>query len=282
MKITGIIRAVISILLAFLLSVSFALLLCAGVAKLTALSDDYPAKVVVKSGYGEEMHKDLYEHFVSWGAACNIGEEFFEYFFENTFTPEFIENDAQNYLKEIYTNKEASVNTDELNSALRTGLKEYAVRQGFGAQATLDDDIGQITDELCTMYKSYVRIPGTSTITGMVKRADKYINYALVGLAGAAVVCLMILLLIYKDKRKSLMYICSGFFGAFLMLLACPAYIRATNLIGKVNITAKGLYSLIVTYANGILEAVIASSAIALICAVFFLIIYLVKAKKEA
>ncbi len=282
MKITDIFKTVISILLAFLLSVSYALLLCAVAGKMTVLSGDYLKKAVAESGYGEEMHKDLYNHFVSWGAACNIGEEFFKDFFEKTFTPDFIENDAQNYLNEIYTNTEANVDTEELNSALRTALKEYAVKEGFGAQATLDDDVGQIADELCNMYKSYLRIPGTSTITGMVKRADKYINYALIGLLGAELICLLILFLFYKDKKKSLMYICSGFFGAFLMLLACPLYLRASNLIGKVNISAKALYSLIVTYVNGVLEAVIAASFIALICAVFFLIIYLVKAKKEA
>ncbi|MCR4594447.1 MAG: hypothetical protein K5761_05275 [Clostridiales bacterium] len=280
MKITEILRAVISILLAFLLSISFSLLMFAGVGKLTALSGDYIVNAVIKSGYGEKMQSDLKYHFVSWGAACNIGEDFFEDFFKNVLTPEYIENEAKNFLRDIYTNPKATINTDNLNSVLRTKLKEYAVKKGYGAQKTLDEDLARIADELCNMYKSYIRLPGASTINSMIKRAEKYINYAILGPAVAAIFCMLLLILFYKDKKKSLMYICSGFFASFLMLFACPLYLRSSNLIGKVNIGTKALYSLVVTYVNGIFEALIASSVIALAFAVFFLIIYIVKAKK--
>ncbi len=275
-------RTIVITVLAFILSISFTLLTLLCVAENTLLAPSFALKTLEKSNYCTDIHDDLYTEFVSYGYACNIGEDYFDDFFENSLTEDFIYHDVEKHLVNLYSNPESEINTDNLSQAIKTTLKQYAVSRGYGSQTSIDEDVDKISEELSDIYKGYLSLPAASTISAMLTRIKSYVPYAFAGLIALVVVSFILILVSYKTKKISLMYLISSFIASFLMILAFPMYLRFSNFIGKINIMGKAVYSLVVTYTNSFLESVLIYSAIPLVISLFLLIIYFAKAKKES
>ena len=274
-------RTVLSVILAFVLSLSLTVLSVAVVADSTVLSSEYAAKSLQRGGFGSAVRDDLYTEFLSYGNACNIGDSFFEKFFNDTLSADFINSDAVVYIVEVYYDSKATVDTGRLEEALKPALYDYAVEMGYGDQPNLDDDLNLIVSELCSIYKAHIELPAVSTLNKMIMRANKYIDIAIIAIAAFILLCAVVLLFSYKPKIEPFMYLTCASAGAFLMTLALPLYLRVTNTIGKVNITGKAMYSFVVTFGNGVLNAfLIAAGALAILTA-FFAILYALRIRKE-
>lgn len=273
------IRSVTAVILAFLLSVSILGLSLLCVARLTALNPSYAERTLKKCGFGEKKQAELKTELVSYGNACNIGGDFFDGFFASTLTADFIENDAVNYYNAVYLDSKASPDSSELEKKLKPALEEYAKTMGYDDE-TLDEDLDVIVGEMGQIYASILSLPSEQTVHSMISRFTRICNVALLGATVFTVLTALVLLVMFKPKVHSVRHLIYAFSGATLMLLVCPMYVRIANLIGKVNIVSKAMYSFVVSFVNGVLDwSLICAAACAVITAVLA-VVYLKLSKK--
>ena len=274
------IRSAVAVIIAFLMSICIVGSCVIGVAELTALNPSFAKTTLTKSGFGEKKSGELKTELVSYGNACNIGGDFFDEFFEKTLTPSFIEDEAQAYYEAVYTDPKAKIDASHIESMLKPALIEYAGKMGYAGEETLEEDVNLIAGEMGEIYSGVMSLPSVSTITSLVLKISRYCKMGLIAaLCGTAFTALM-LLLMFKPKVYSVRYLIYAFSGAFLMLLVVPLYLRITNLIGKVNIVSKALYSFIVSFGNGVLDCLIASAVVCLIITVILAVIHSLLSKR--
>ena len=274
------VRSAAAVIIAFLLSVCIFGLSGLCVLKFTALNPSYAKGVLVKCSFGEKKLGELKTELVSYGNACNIGGDFFDGFFEKTLTAEFVENDASAYYSALYTDKNAKPDSSKLQEEIKPALAEYAKANGYDDE-NLDEDLNVIAGEMGEIYSNILSLPATSTIFSLLSRLTRYVNCGLAAAAGGTVLLMLMLVLMFKPKVHSVRHLVYAFSGAFLMLLVCPLYVRIANLIGKVNIVSKALYSFTVSFGSGILDALIISSAVCLVIAVALAAVYMKLSKSE-
>ena len=152
---------------------------------------------------------------------------------------------------------------------------------GYENQPSLDDDLNLIVSELAVIYKGHFSMPSVGTIHNILARANKYYSVCILALGVFSVLCAAVIVFSYKPKIEPFMYLTCSFAGAFLMTLALPLYLRLANVVGKVNITGKAMYSLVVTYGNGVIDAVLAASAVMALLTVVFAILFKLRLKKD-
>jgi len=274
------IRSAVAVIIAFLMSICIVASCVIGVAKLTALNPSYAKRIIEKSGFGEKKSEELKTELVSYGNACNIGGDFFDEFFEKTLTPLFIENDAKTYYEAVYTQKNAKPDTAHIESMLKPALVEYAEKMGYADEESLDEDINLIVSEMGQIYSGVMSLPSVSTVNTLISKLTGYCEMGLIAALGGTLLTGLMLLFMFKPKVYSVRYLIYAFSGAFLMLLAIPLYLRITNLVGKVNIVSKALYSFIVSFSNGVFDGLIISAAACLIITVLLGVIYLLLLKR--
>ena len=275
------IRGAVSVFLSFLLCISLVLISAAAVLRGTLFNESFIKKTLQKSGYGKQVQSELYTQFLSYGNACNIGDSFFEKFFKDTLTEEFIDNNTAKYFEDIYTSSKAKVDTSALEKALKPALYEYAVEMGYENEPTLDEDLDVIVGELAEIYAKFMALPKVSTINSVLTRYGKAVDIALVCLLAFAIVVSVIIFVSYKKKAEPIRYYIYALSGAFLMTLAFPLYVRFSGLVEKVNITSKSLYSLIVNYANDILYGFFICSAVLAVGVAVYAVIYAKTVKRN-
>jgi len=273
-------RSAVAVIISFLMSICIVATVIIGVARMTALSPSYAKRIVLNSGFGEKKMNELKTELVSYGNACNIGDDFFDGFFKKTLTKELIEKDAVKYYSLIYSELKPSVDTAHLEEPLKTALVEYAEKNGYAEDETLDEDINLIVGEMCEIYSGVLSVPSVSTIHSLISKAKSLCDVALLAAAGGLLLTAFMLLFMFKPKVYSVRYLIYAFSGAFLMLMAAPLYIRITNTIGKVNVVSKSLYSFIVSFGNGVLDSVIIGACVCAVITAVLSLVYIKLLKK--
>ncbi len=273
-------RSAVAVIISFLMSICIVATVIVGVVRLTALSPSYARRVIMNSGFGEKKSNELKTELVSYGNACNIGDDFFDGFFEKTLTKELIEQDAVKYFLLIYSELKPSVDTAHLEEPLKAALIEYAEKNGYAEDETLDEDINLIVGEMCEIYSGVLSVPSVSTVHSLITKAKSLSDIALFAAAGGFVLTGLMLLFMFKPKVYSVRYLIYAFSGAFLMLLAAPLYLRISNVVGKVNVVSKSLYSFIVSFGNGVLDSVIIGACVCAVITAVLSLIYIKLSKK--
>jgi hypothetical protein len=251
-----------------------------GVAKFTALNSSYAKHIIAKSGFGEKKSAELKTELVSYGNACNIGGDFFDEFFEKTLTPSFIENDVKAYYETLYYDRDAKIDTAQLELLLKESLLKYAEDKGYADEETLEEDIDLIAGEMGEIYSGVLSLPSVSTVTSLIIKLNRYCVLGLTAVTAVFFLTAFMILFMFKPKVYSVRYLIYAFSGAFLMLMALPLYLRVTNLIGKVNIVSKALYSFVDSFGNGVLDGIIISSCVCALITAVLVFAYIRLSKK--
>ena len=274
-------RAAVCTLLSFILAVCLVLLSVLAVVKLTVLTPSFLVGSLEKSGYGTELRSELKNKLISYGNACNIGDDFFNKFFDETLTEEYILNDVSEYVIQMYSSSSPKVETEQLSSALKTALLSYAVERGYENDATLDEDLNVIVGEIDEIYSGYIAIPAASTINSVVSRFAGLINLALPVSAVFTLFVALVIFLSFRKKSNPVRYFIYASSAAFLMTTVLPLCVKLMGIIDKVNIVSKSIYSLVVTYANSVLNAFFICSAVLAVITVGLIVLYVTLKNNE-
>lgn len=272
-------RSVLCGLLSFLLSVSLVLLCILGTLKLTALNPAYTSYVCVHSGYAQSVWEEMKEEFVSYGAACNIDESFFDGVFENIITPQLITEYTKSSVEGFYKNSPSDKTSDEqIKAQLLEALKSYAEEKGFVINDALVENLEVISDEMNSMYLVYADMFNTSyfnTASNMLTRYMPLLKWAVLGIAVFALLAIIVIRLFFKKAKNYLRYYIYSASGAALMLAIAPAAALILKIASKINIVNASLYYLATGFINGFLIALL---AVAAVMAVITVILTLIRA----
>ena len=275
-------RSVVCTLLSFLLAICVVLTSALAIVSQSMLRSSFAEKIIKKSGYAESLHTKLYDEFVSYGNACNIDEKFFEDFFANQFTEEFIENDAVNYYKSIYDGTVSdSLDTSSFKELVKPALLSFAVSVGYAENDELKSNIAVMADELGTLYSAFSALPYAANISSVISQYSKYASYGILGGVIASLVIILLLFASFKKKYNAVRFLIYSFSSSALMLFVLPLYALKSGIVSKVNISLAPLYSLVTCYGNSVLKLFIVSALfMAAVTAILSAAYYLMQ-KKE-
>lgn len=277
------VRSVICTVVSFIMSLCITgTVLCSTLAA-TALNPSFAAAVAARSEYAEHLAEELKEEFISYGNACNIDASFFDSVFETAITPARIDTDTQLQLHNFYAGTLEIADTDDLETDLLARLQQYAQDRGFELTDEVNENLGEIAEELCELYNAYVSVFSMSyfkTVSNMLVQYRPYAWYAAAACALGFVVSAVIIRLYYQKKKNFLRYFIYAFSGAALMVLIAPLAALLSDVGGRINIASASLYALATDMINGIFGAMAASAIVPVLCTVLLAVVWR-KAKRE-
>lgn len=262
-------RSITCGLVAFLLCLAVTLLCLLSAFKLTVLNPKFTIRVLNSSSYSEELHKELKEHFISYGSATNIDEAFFDEVFEDIITKDQISATTEIAVKNFYGNNVRSeVDTKNLETRLQQALYDYAASKDFEATEELDDNIKTITKELCDMYKAYVGLFNSSyfkTGASMLQRYSPWVDRLMIAVAVFALIAIIVIRLSFKRAKNYLRFFIYASSSSALMLLVGPAIALIMRIGNKVNIANLSLYSFVSSFINSTFICILLFAALMII-----------------
>lgn len=284
---TKIFRSIMCGLLAFFISLSLLLISSVLVVKLTVLNPNYVVSVLNKSNYSDHLHAELKNEFISYGAACNINESFFDKAFEEIITVEQINKDTEESIRDFYSNN-VKVDADytEIQDKLFEQLKTYASENGYTLDSNTVGNLGIISQELAELYDSFVGTFKSSyfkTAADLLSRYAPLLNYALIGISVFALLAALVIFLSFGKLKNRLRYIIYATSGATLMILVAPAAALIMGIGNRVSIIADAsLYGLVSGFINNFfVSMLIAGGVMAVITVILHIIRIKVSPKKH-
>lgn len=270
-------RSVICVIVSFLLSVFLFLTAFAVVIRATALNSKFAVNVICKSGYSEDLHKELKEQFISYGNAGNVDESFFDSIFENVITPQMLDNDSEKIITAFYKGEAMQeVDTTEMQAKLTDALLKYAEEKNFAITDELKTNIADMSVQFGELYNSFVNIFANSYFQqagSLIGRYTPLVNYAIIALAVLVLIAMFILRMYYKKRKNVYRYYIYSFSGATLMMLAGPMAALIMKIGNRINIGTASLYGLASGLINGILISfLIAAAVLAVLTALLILL----------
>lgn len=277
------VRSVICTVVSFIMSLCITgTVLCSTLAA-TALNPSFAASVAARSAYAEHLSEELKEEFISYGNACNINASFFDSVFETAITPARIDTDTQLQLHNFYAGTSEIADTDDLETDLLARLQQYAQDRGFELTDEVNENLGEIAEELCELYNAYVSVFSMSyfkTVSNMLTQYRPYAWYAAAACALGFVISAVILRLYYQKKKNFLRYFIYAFSGASLMVLAAPLAALIGGVGNRINIASASLYALATDMINSVFGAMAASAIVPALCTVLLVVVWR-RAKRE-
>ena len=278
-------RSVLCGLLSFLLSVSLVLLCVLGVIRLTVLNPSYVAFICDKSGYSQATWSELKEEFVSYGAACNIDESFFDGVFENIITPQRISEYTVNGIENFYSSEQQEkASTEQLDGELLEALKSYAEEKGFALNDSLIENLQVMSGEMCEIYLAFADMFNSSyfnTASNMLNRYIPLFKLALIGIGIFALLTIIVIRLFFGKAKNYLRYYIYATAGAALMLAVGPAAVLILNFASKINIMNASMYNLATGLVNGFFWALLLAAAVMALLTVILAVIRIIIIKKH-
>ena len=280
---TKIFRSIMCGLLAFFISLSLMLISTLLVVKLTMLNPNYIVSVLHKSNYSEYLHKELKNEFISYGAACNINESFFDKAFGEVITVEQIDKDTEESLRDFYSNNvQTKADYTGIKDKLFEQLKTYADENGYSLDSNTVENLEVISQELAELYDTFVGTFKSSyfkTAADLLSRYSPLLNYALIGLSVFALLAALVIFLSFGKLKNRLRYIIYATSGATLMLLAAPAAALILRVGNRVSIANASLYGLVSGFINNFFVSVLIACAV---MAVITVILHIIRIKVSA
>lgn len=238
------IRAVLSVLLAFLLSLFLTLFTLVLLVQATVMSPSYFRNQVARSQYVPHLIEDMEDYFVSYGETSGFDEAFFTTVLDET----AVQTDIVREIDRLY----GSGGTGADIPAFRDSLYRKLVQNVEARQITITDDIDaalQYLVKICAeTYQEGVGLPLASYAAGAVSAMRKPLLFALLGLGVLSLFAGGFLFIIQPVRRQALRYLSYALGGAMLMVAVPAVWLLSSGRIERIGITGKALYHLVVTY----------------------------------
>ncbi len=187
------------------------------------------------------------------------------------------------YSKDIDNSQ--SLDYDAVKQRFYDTMVAFFTNKGIEITDEISGDILNVATHCADEYKGYSEMPFIYTIGGYA--IDLLSIFRTVSIVfGCISIFLIVLLLITKKWRSSAMFVMGiSSFTVGLLLIIAPICVLIIDVINRINIQIKSLYTFAVGYANSLLYVFIAVGGlfviIALILAFFEFVLPLIKLKKD-
>lgn len=263
------VRNIISIVLAFILSVCATLLSAVFIVRVGIINKNTYYKTLNSSGYYSCAYNELMANIRS----TTIPTGFPERIYENLITESDVCNDIIGSFEAQSKKIQYTTMASDIMQQLRKNIDEYFAETGYEAGSDEENKLINIYIEtVASAYRECVNVPINSYILRADKIADKIFWWAFAGLIAMASIIIFIIFRLYKHIYYLLRYVSYAFTGSAFMLLACPSYIYLSKVHYRLNLTPESFYKLFITYIDSSLKMFINFGVFLFIVGVLFAI----------
>lgn len=270
-------RKAIALLMAFLLSVSVALLTTAILTRLTLLRADWIQEALGKSQYYTLVTKDINANLGYRGTPFGIPEATLQ----GLITQKQVEEDINLTLHQTIMGEPNTTNTTFLEAPLRQRLQDLLTQQGIPLGQAQQEAINEYTQLAKEEYQKGIQIPFLGVYKEIRDYANRIVPFALLGLVGASTFCTIFLTRLYprKQTRQHLAY---SLQGAGLMTLALPAFLLIQGAYKRIQLAPEHFYRLAMELATNYLLTLVGGGLLLLASAILLLLPAWLERRRQA
>ncbi|MDR0887007.1 MAG: hypothetical protein LBN22_11790 [Clostridiales Family XIII bacterium] len=264
-------KAVVSTLLAFVLSTVLVLLTVLVIVQATLLNDQYMKTQVDKSNYVTLVKDEIDNSFISYGQSSGFEESFFS----GKVTDLDLRQDLVSELNKLYNPNSSGANVDKFRTDIYVSMIDYAKAQGDEITPEVDEAVSYLADLCKETYRLEVTTPFTTQLYTALHKLQGLMIFGFIGIGLLFLVVIAFLLGVHKKKYRAVPYVSYSFLSAGLVLLVASLVVLFSNIIGRLGILNKPLYELVTTYIENIFVMTIWAAGFFIIFAILIAIIYL-------
>jgi len=243
--------------LTLLFSASFTATCFLCIAKLTILDEQFFCGQINKSGYARSLMNLIRDDLESHGASSGFDPKLFS----GAVTMRTLEADLYREAEYLYGNRDKGADYDAIYNNILSCLRDAAISSETPIpepDAALANTAGIITDA----YRYHVSSPIPENLPQQIKHAADFIIY-LIGFAFVLdAVCVLLIILVLKSRRRKFECVLKSIGSALLILLTPACFLSFSNLFANLNVSNEALYLFIQTCAASLSNVFMAVSAI--------------------
>lgn len=261
-------RKTITLLMAFLLSVSIAFLTTTLITRLTLLRGDWLQEALSKSQYYTLVTKDINTNLTYRGTPFGIPEATLQ----GLITQKQVEEDINLTLHQTIMGEPNTINTTFLEAPLQQKLQALLTQQGIPLGQAQQEAINEYTLLAKEEYQKGIQIPFLGVYKEIRDYANRIVPFALLGLVGASTFCTIFLTRLYpwKQNRRLLAY---SLQGAGLMTLALPAFLLIQGAYKRIQLAPEHFYRLAMELAANYLLTLVGGGLLLLLASAILLLL---------
>lgn len=258
------VRAALSILLSFFLSLFLTLLALVLLVQTTFLSPSFFRRQIDRSGYVTNLVADLEDYFVSYGETSGFDASVFTTVLEE----QTVRADVVREIDRLYAADGAGADIQAFRDRLYQQLTENVQARQIAVTSEIDGALRYLVQICAETYQDGVGLPLATYAASGIAALRKPLLFALIGVAVLTLFAAAFLFIIQPIRKRALRYYGYACGGAALMLAVPAAWLLLSGRIGRIGITGKALYHLVVTYARqAALGALLAAGILLLLTA---------------
>lgn len=272
------VKKITSWLVAFISSVVLVGLCVLGILHFTLFNEQFMIDAAKKANYSQTITKEINTSIADLGRASNIPSSIFS----DTVSENDVSDNLSRYIKAIYQNQTFElVGTKQVETTLDRKIQEYAQQKGLEIDASSQQAIDNLKQQVTDRYQKYIEIPYLLTYGSKVISYKKQLTIFIV------ICSIALLLLLFSGVHftsrllhRRLRYLATIVGGAGLMLIVLPTILLISGFTKRLAINSKALYDFIVTYLTSFIQTFIYWGIACLIAYFALLIISEIKRKK--
>ena len=242
------IKKIISLLLAFLLSLTMAFSMLILVIQSTVLNPDYLRNQLSSSHYYDNVITEVEDKFSSYASASGFDENFFK----TVLNINDVQLNVNESLSVLYGESDASVDVLDFQNTLYGKLIQNVKDRKIALNENTDKAVKLLAQTCSDTYLQYVSIPYAKEISMYFPRLRHILFYLQVISFALTVVMVLLIFFMNHWKHRAVRAYIYAVAGTTLMLVVLPVVFLISGFSNRIALISKSLYELAVCYLNGI------------------------------
>lgn len=233
-------RKTVLIIFSFLLSLFIFFLSFFSVVRATVFDESYVKSMIEKSGYYENLKKEIDEYFISYGHASGFDETFMT----SLDSVSRIREDTGVSLDYLYGKIDTNFNKQKFAAYVVSEMQKNAEARNYTLNSEVDSAI-QYSANLCAqLYESSINIIFADNVRPLIKAFNLPILAAIIAMAVMSIISVMIIFLTSKHKHRALRYIIYSLSASAFLLLILSLVPLLSGKIQLLNFVSNAMHLL--------------------------------------
>lgn len=270
MRGNSVIKRVLTVVLAFFLSIVIFVMSVCVVAKATVFNKSFIMNCMDKCGYFSDLDHEIKQSLTDLGYASGLDEDFSESIFDEV----FLKEQTDKYLDAYYSGESTVVDTVDFEQKFSTALDNYISDKNIDPDTVNSNSRYVLTKNAAEIFKNNIKIPMFTTIANYFYKAQFGLTVIIISSAVLTVLIAVTMLLLNKWRHRFYRNLSYGCLGATLAVLIIPVAGYISGFASKVNFTQRSAYNLFVTTVNQCLAGFLLAAAVLVIISLILILLY--------
>lgn len=236
----------------------------------TVMNSGFLSETLNNSGYYSDLCDEIADSLVDIGDASGLDESFFDDFVDEV----LVREDVQSYIDAFYAGEKLKVNTTKFSDSLEVALSQYMSANGLNPDAYDQKSLDYFIKEASKIYSNKIEVSYLGAIQkGMLGLSFKF-NIIIAVLAVIVAGIAVVLFITTEWKHLAVRYIYYGTGAAGLFMLAVPAVVFVSGIIGRITIITRSLNDLYVSCITAVFKDMLIVALVLLVVSAALLVIH--------